>query len=105
MPDSPRTPTEQSPETHEPIAVSSVSAPVTPARTEIARTRKIKPSRRRWLWLSLSVLLLLGLGAYFLWPKITGTKSGGAASKESTVGPSRTRPLIAAVRRKGQVSS
>jgi multidrug efflux system membrane fusion protein len=91
MPDSPRTPIEQ----------SVPSASVTPPPTESARPRKTKASRRRQLWLWLSVLLLLGLGAYLLWPKITPPKSSGAPSKTGR-GPAPL-PVVAAKSRKGDI--
>jgi membrane fusion protein, multidrug efflux system len=100
MPDSHRRPEEQLPEAHDPIAAPS--APVTPASTESAPTGKTTPSRRRWPWLLLSVFLLLGFGAYFLWPKITDTKSGGAASKSAVTGPAPI-PVVAAKSRKGDI--
>src|SRR5271156_5827181 len=102
MLDSPRTPTEPSPEPHSPVA--GPSAPVAPAPTESARpgnTRgKAGFSRRLWLWLS--VLLLLGGGLYFLWPKITGMKSGGAASKGASKGPAPI-PVVATTAYKGDI--
>ena len=92
MPDSPRMPIEQ----------SVPSAPVTTPPTESARPGKTKASRRRRVWLSLSVLLLLGLGAYFLWPKIIGVKSGGAAPKAAATGPAPI-PVVAATSHKGDI--
>ena len=102
MLDSPRTQTEQYPETHEPTAIPSAPAPVTPAPAESGRPETTKPSRRRWLWLPLSVLLLLGLGVHFLWPKGTGVKSGGAASKAAGTGPAPT-PVVATTSRRGDI--
>src|SRR5712664_3040960 len=60
-------------------------------------------SRRGWLWLS--VLVLVGAGLYFLWPRITGTKSGGAkgaAAGKAGRGP-QTTPVVAAKARKGDI--
>jgi multidrug efflux system membrane fusion protein len=88
------------PETHDPVAAPS--APVTPISTESAPTRRTTPSRRRGPWVLLSVLLLLGLGAYFLWPKITNKQAGGAASKSGGAGPGPV-PVVAAKSRKGDI--
>jgi len=102
MTDSPRTPTEQFPETHEPIAVPSAPVPVTPIPAESAQPDKTKPSRRRrWLWLSLSVLLVLGLSGYFLWSKVADAKSASAA-KAAAKGPPPI-PVVAATSRKGDI--
>jgi multidrug efflux system membrane fusion protein len=56
---------------------------------------KIKPRRRIWLWLS--IVLLLAVGAYLLWPKI----SGGAPSKAGK-GPAAI-PVVTATSRKGNI--
>ena len=100
MLDSSRTLTEESPETQDAVAVPST--PVPPEPTESTHPRKTQPSGRLWLWLSLCVLLLLGLGVYFLWPKSTGVKSGGAASKATGAGPAPI-PVVAAISRKGDI--
>src|SRR6266436_8896651 len=60
-------------------------------------------SRRGWLWLS--ILVLVGAGAYFLWPRNTGTKSGGTkggAAGKGSRGPLAT-PVVAAKARKGDI--
>src|ERR1051325_4058510 len=66
--------------------------------------RQKSRSPRGWVWVS--VLLLVGAGAYFLWPRITGTKSGGtpggAAGKARSRGPQAT-PVIAAKAHNGDV--
>jgi len=52
------------------------------------------------------MLVLAGAGLYFVWPKITGTKSGGvkggAAGKAGSRGPQAV-PVVAARARKGDV--
>jgi len=93
--------TEQFPETHEPVAVSSTLAPVTPAPAEGTGPVKTKPVRRRWLWLSLCVLLLLGLGGYFMWSKITAAKAASAA-KAAAKGPPPI-PVVTAKSHKGDI--
>jgi multidrug efflux system membrane fusion protein len=98
MLDSPRTPSEQPSEKH--AAIEVLSAPVIPSPTESARPGTPKPSRRRWLWLS--VLLLLVLAGYFLWPKIAGTKSGGASSKAAGAALAPI-PVVATTSRKGDI--
>src|SRR5258708_4509290 len=91
---------------------SSSLEPVAPAPTAIehvtARPSKDVPGqknrpRRGWVWFS--VLLLVGAGAYFLWPRNTGTKPGGAkgaAGKAGSRGPQAT-PVVAAKARKGDI--
>src|ERR1017187_6398200 len=101
MLDSPRMPTEPSPETHEPIAVPSAPAPVTPVPAESARRGKTKPSRRRWLWLSLCVFLVLGLIAYLLWAK-TSRANADSAAKAAAKGPPPI-PVVAATSHKGDI--
>lgn len=83
MPESPKTPIEQSPETYQPLPLPAPPPPV-----------KIKPRRRIWLWLV--IILLLALLAYFLWPK-----TGGAPSKAGK-GPAAI-PVVTATSRKGDI--
>jgi len=102
MLDSPTTPTEQSPEPHEPMAVPAPSAPVpvTPGPAEGTRPGKTKPSRRRrWLWLC--VLFVLGLSGYLLWSNITDAKAASAA-KAAAKGPPPI-PVVAATSHKGDI--
>jgi len=98
MPDISRTPEQQSPE----APVAAPSAPVNPALTGSAPPSRPKPSRRRWPWVLLSVVLLLGLGAYFAWPKLTDTQSGGGAKKGAGAG-SAPLPVTAVKSRKGDI--
>lgn len=100
MPDIPRTPEQYSSEAHGPVAAPS--APVTPALTVNASSSQPKPPRRRWPWVLLSILVLLGLSAYFAWPKLTDTKSGGGASKGGGAGAAGL-PVVAAKSRKGDI--
>jgi membrane fusion protein, multidrug efflux system len=62
-------------------------------------------SRRRGRGIWLVVLALAGVGAYFLWPKLTGNKSGTAPAPAATKGgrgPLVT-PVDAAKARKGDI--
>jgi multidrug efflux system membrane fusion protein len=97
MPDSPKMPNEQSPESHDPIAIPS--APMAPGSTETPK--KSRPSRLR-RWLLLLVLLLLGVAVYFLWPKIAQMQSAGKASKTGTAGPAPI-PVVATKARTGDI--
>ena len=99
MLDSPRPPAEPSPETHDQIVVPPAPALVTPASVKSAAPGKTRPSHRLWLWLC--VLLVLGLGAYFLWSKITSAKSASAA-KAAAKGPPPI-PVVAAKSYKGDI--
>ena len=94
MLDSP-TPPDQSAAVQEPPRVPSAPA-------ESAPPAETKPPRRRGLWLILTVLLLLALGAYFLWPRIPGSATGGGASKSGGGGPAAI-PVVAAGARKGDI--
>jgi multidrug efflux system membrane fusion protein len=76
--------------------------PVIAAPSEDVRRTDARPPHRRRLWVSLFVLLLLGLGVYFLWPKITASKSAGASSKAAAKGPAPV-PVVAATSRKGDI--
>src|SRR5690348_5044042 len=62
-------------------------------------------ARRRSGLIWLVVLAVAGLGAYFLWPKLTGNKSGAApapaAAKGARGGP--VTPVDAAKARKGDI--
>jgi multidrug efflux system membrane fusion protein len=101
--DLPSTPAEQSLETRAPATVPPAPispAPVTPAPSASAVPGRTVPPRRHWLWLSLFALLLLALGAYLLWPKGTGAKSG-AASKAGAGPP--PIPVVAATSHKGDI--
>ena len=89
MLDSPRTPTEPSPET------------ITPAPTQSAQPGKPKSSHRRWLWLSLCVLLALGLIAYLLCSRIAAANAASAA-KIAAKGPPPI-PVVAATSHKGDI--
>ena len=102
MVDSPRTPAEELPETHEPIASPSAPAPVAPAPAVSPESAKIKPSRRRRLWLWLAVLLVLGLGAYFVWSRIAAAKAASAAKAAAAKGPPPI-PVVAATSHKGDI--
>ena len=100
MIDNPTTPTEQSPETPEPLAVPSEPVPVTPTPAESAQPGKAKPSRRRrWLWLC--VLLVLGVVGYFWWSKVADAKAANAA-KAAAKGPPPI-PVVAAASHKGDI--
>jgi multidrug efflux system membrane fusion protein len=101
MPDSPRTPTEQSPETQGPTTAPSPPTHDTPAPAENARHGKAQPGHRRWLWISLCVLLVLGLSGYFLWSKNSKAKAASAA-KAAAKGPPPI-PVVAATSRKGDI--
>jgi multidrug efflux system membrane fusion protein len=75
--------------------------PVIAAPPGSVRGGELKRSRRRWLvWLA--VLILVSLGVYFLWPKASSVKSGGAASKASGKGPAPI-PVVAAKSHKGDI--
>ena len=80
------------------------TAPATPAPVnplEEVRRRRVKRSRWRWLvWLA--ILVMVSLGFYLLWPKMTGLKSGDAASKAAGKGPAPT-PVVAARAHKGDI--
>ena len=102
MLDTPRVPTEQSPESNEPIVVSPAPAFEVTAPAGRAPPGKTKPARRRHLWLWLLVLLLLGLGGYFLWAKIAAKKSADAAAKVAAKGPPPI-PVVATTSRKGDI--
>jgi multidrug efflux system membrane fusion protein len=67
---------------------------------EKAPAGKTKPGRRRWPWV-LVVLLLLGVGAYFLWSKISGAKSS-AAAKAAAAGPPPI-PVVVTKSRTGDI--
>jgi multidrug efflux system membrane fusion protein len=97
MLDSPLTPTEEPPETHEPIALLSEPAPATPVPAETAQRGK----RRRWLWLSLCALLVLGLGTYIVLSRIAAAKAATAA-KAAAKGPPPI-PVVAAMSRQGDI--
>ncbi len=101
MLDSPRTPTEEPPETHEPIALLSEPAPATPVPAETARSGKTGPFHRRWLWLSLCALLVLGLGTYIVLSRIAAAKAATAA-KAAAKGPPPI-PVVAAMSRQGDI--
>jgi membrane fusion protein, multidrug efflux system len=98
MPESPRTPTEPP---HD--ARGGVSTPVAPAPTEDSRSTAAKPSRRRWPWVLLAVLLLLAVGAYFLWPKMTSTKSAGPAGAKGAGKGAAATPVTATKSRTGDI--
>jgi membrane fusion protein, multidrug efflux system len=102
MVDSPRTPTGQFPEAHEPVAVPSEPAPFTSAAAESARHGRTKPSRRRRLWLWLCVLLVLCLGTYIVWSRIAAAKAASAAKAATAKGPPPI-PVVAATSRKGDI--
>jgi len=102
MLDSPRTPTQPSPETGEPIATPSAPARVAPAPAETAPPLKPKPARRRRLWLWLCVLLVLGIGGYVLWSEIASAKAARAAKAAAAQGPPPI-PVVAAKSRKGDI--
>jgi multidrug efflux system membrane fusion protein len=55
-------------------------------------------SRKWWFWTA--VLIVFAAAAYFLWPKITGSKST-SASKAGTAPPAL--PVVAATARKGDI--
>ena len=95
---------EQSADLQEFRIVSPAPSPasVDPAPAVSAPASATKPSGRRRLWLSLIVLFLLGLGAYFLWPKMTGTKSAGSGSRGAGAGPAPT-PVVTAAARQGDI--
>jgi multidrug efflux system membrane fusion protein len=65
--------------------------------------RSSSSSRRWWIWAV--ALIVLAAGTYFLWPKIIGTSSAGAASKgagKSGTGPAAI-PVVAARSRQGDI--
>src|SRR5579862_7334027 len=102
MPDS-EMPTDQVPESPDRPEVPSAStpAPTPPAPNQSPAPAKTKPSR--WgCGLSLVVLLLLGVGAYFLWPKIATKPSTGTPSKGGGAG-SAPLPVVAAKARRGDI--
>ena len=90
MPDSPKSPPEQAPET------------VTPAPIQGAQPGLTKPSRRRWLWLWLCVLLLVGIIGYLVWLKIADAKAASAAKAAAAKGPPPI-PVVAAMSHKGDI--
>jgi membrane fusion protein, multidrug efflux system len=98
MPDSPRSPKEPPPDSR-----GGVSTPVAPGPTERAPARTDKPSRRRWPWVLLAVLLLLALGAYFLWPKMTGTKTAGPAGAKGAAKGAAPIPVVVTKSRTGDI--
>ena len=102
MPDRPRTPTEQYPETEEPIAVLPPAAPVAPTPAPDSLRPK-KSTRRRWLiWLA--ILLVVALGIYFLWPQIKSINSSSTPPTKSKAGPGTAPiPVVAAKSRKGDI--
>ena len=58
--------------------------------------------RRGWVWIV--ILALVGLGAYFLWPKLTGKKPAAAPSSAGTKGGrALVTPVDAAKARKGDI--
>ena len=62
------------------------------------------PARRRRAWIWLVLLALAGAGAYFLWPKLTGKKSGTAPSSAAKGGRGPlVTPVEAAKARKGDI--
>jgi multidrug efflux system membrane fusion protein len=102
MLDTPSMPAEPFPEDPESIVVSPAPAFVVAPPAESAPPRKTKPARRRRLWLWLSVLFLLGLGAYFLWSRITASKAATAAAQAAAKGPPPI-PVVAATSRQGDI--
>ena len=102
MLDSPRTPTEPSPGTYEPMAPPSPPAARVPAAS--AQPGKPAPSpqrrRRRWLWIC--ALLVLGIGGYVLWSEIASAKAARAAKAAAAKGPPPI-PVVAAKSRKGDI--
>jgi multidrug efflux system membrane fusion protein len=60
---------------------------------------KRPPSSKWWIWIA--VLIALAAGVYFLWPKITGAKSGATASKAGAA--PAPLPVVAATARKGDI--
>src|SRR5579864_1223596 len=65
--------------------------------------RPVPRRRSRGIWLVL--LALAGLGAYFLWPKLTGNKSGAAPAPAAAKGGrgQLVTPVDAAKARKGDI--
>jgi multidrug efflux system membrane fusion protein len=75
----------------------------TPAKDVRGGTTPPARKRRGWVWLVL--VALAGLGAYFLWPKLTGNKSGSAPPPTATKAGrgSLVTPVDAAKARKGDI--
>lgn len=101
MLDSPRTPSEQSPETHEPASLP-------PAHPQLALPPAAPPeeeesSHRRWWWVL--VLLVLAVGMYFLWPRLIGTETAAPATGKgkSGAGGGAPTPVVATTARRGDI--
>jgi multidrug efflux system membrane fusion protein len=102
MLDPPSRPTEEFPESHEPIVVSPAPAFEVAAVAVSAPPKKAKPAHRRRLWLWILVLFLLALGGYLVWAKITAKQAADAAAKAAAKGPPPI-PVVAATSRKGDI--
>lgn len=79
-----------------------VAEDVPPASKDVPG-KKTHPSRLSWLWVL--IVLLVCVGAYFLWPKSSDSKSGAAQSKaagDKTRGPG-VIPVVAARVQKGDI--
>jgi multidrug efflux system membrane fusion protein len=76
-----------------------------PAPPKEVRGGTAPPDRKHRGWVWIVVLSLVGLGAYFLWPKLTGKKSGAAASSAASKGAKGppVTPVEAAKARKGDI--
>src|SRR5579863_1407254 len=76
-----------------------------PAPPKEVRGDTIPPDRKHRGWVWIVILALIALGAYLLWPRLTGKKSGTAASSAASKGAKGppVTPVEAAKARKGDI--